>query len=298
MNSFGVEKGTTIRQPSTANLMVDSADRDETRNPSAWEFQITKNQSLFNGFFSRIGATEVVMEWNEPNVRYDLSNNWVKATMGGTDYVVTIPDGSYTIARALKYIASAFQDISGASGYGCATGTLQQGGFSGLLFLRTAPPANTPMFLRTGPLVNALDFQTFKTNVAGNLAPLDISGNFFPAINPDLRLYRYIDITSEDLTYAQDLKDNSTQPYNRDVLVRWYMDDDVPEQLDEFGFPIYMGYIPFRRRRLYNPPKQIKWDADLPVGNLRFACYDNEGQLLLPSSSFTNWLMTLQLSEN
>jgi hypothetical protein len=105
---------------------------------------------------------------------------------------------------------------------------------------------------------------------------------------------------SEDLTYAQDLKDSSTQIINRDVIVRWYFSDDTPEQLDAYGFPILMGYTQFSRRRLYNPPKQIKWDRDLPLGNLRFTLYDQDGNLpftRVPSDS-TNWLMTLQLSEN
>jgi len=67
MSSYGPEKAVTIRYPATANLMIDSSDRNTTRNPSAWDFQITKNQSIQNGFFTRVGTTEVVLEWCEPN---------------------------------------------------------------------------------------------------------------------------------------------------------------------------------------------------------------------------------------
>jgi hypothetical protein len=296
MNTYSVEKATTIRQPSTANLMIDSADRPNPNTTSCWEFQITKNQSIFNGFFSRIGTTEVVLEWCEDNISYDLSNNWVSMNIGGTVRTVSIPSGAYTVSRALNYIAAAFNDISGVTGRSCIVypGAVE-GGFAGLAFL----PPTPKIFMLRGPLVNALDFQVFANGYPSNLAPIDdVSGNLFVPDCPDLRLYRYLDFTSEDLTYAQDLKDNSTLPYNRDVLCRWYMDEDVPEEVDALGYPIYMGYRPFRRRRLFNPPKQIKWDNNLPIGNIRFAVYDDNGAELPDSDVRTNWLMTLQLSEN
>jgi hypothetical protein len=49
-----VEKGTTVRQPSTANLMISSKDRNLTVYPNPFDFQITKQASIFNGFFTRI----------------------------------------------------------------------------------------------------------------------------------------------------------------------------------------------------------------------------------------------------
>jgi hypothetical protein len=295
MNSFGLDKATTFRQPSTANLMIDSADRASS-DGSCWEFQITRKQSIANGFFSRIGTTEVVLEWCEDNVSVDLSNNYVTMDISGVDYTVQIPNGQYTVERALNYIASAFNDISGTTGRVCTvTPGAVEGGFAGIVFVPTTPK----IFMIRGPLTNALDFQVFANGYPSNLAPIDdVSGSLFVPDCPDLRRYRYLDFVSEDLTYAQDLKDNSTQTYNRDVLCRWYMDDDVPEEVDGLGFPIYMGYRSFRRRRLYNPPKQIKWDTNLPLGNMRFAVYDNNGELLPESDERTNWLMTLQLSEN
>jgi hypothetical protein len=58
-----------------------------------------------------------------------------------------------------------------------------------------------------------------------------------------------------------------------------------------------MGYRPFNYRRLYNPPKQIRWDNIQPVGNLTFQVYNDQG-VLAPMRTTTNWLMTLQLSED
>jgi hypothetical protein len=289
-----MERATTIRMPSTANLMIDSADRNTTNYPSAWDFAIQKQQSIQNGFFTRVGTTEVVMEWCENNIRSDLSNNWVSIDVSGVPHTITIPDGSYTVSRALKYIASAFNDISGTTGKGCVAGSLVQGGFSGILFT----PAPPQVLLLTGPLVTSMDFKTFSNSAPGNLAPLTTPGYLFVPDCPDLRLYRYLDIVAPQLTYAQDLKDNSTQTSNRDVLTRWYMAEDVPETLDDLGFPILQGYESFVRRRIFNPPKQIKWDTNLPIGNLTFQVYDQDGNLLPTSDSKSNFLMTLQLSEN
>lgn len=292
MDFIPSERATPIRVPSTANLMVDSADRNQSEL-SAWDFQISKSNSIMNGFFTRIGTTEVVLEWCENNIRADLSNNWAKINVSGTDYLVTIPDGAYTTERCLQYLGSAFNDISGSTGKGCTAGSLLFGGFSGLLFTPTTPK----IFMLESPLINNLDMKVFTNSVPGNAGGLDISGSFFFPSCPDLRLYRYIDIVSPQLTYNQDLKDNSTAPIVRDVLVRWYFDDDVPEQLDGFGFPILMGYTRFCRRRIYNPPKQIKWDSRQPLGNIAFQVYDDNGNLLPVSDSKTNWLMTLQMSE-
>lgn len=297
MNTYGVEKATTIRQPSTANLMISSADRSGLYS-SCWDFQITKNQSLFNGFFSRIGTTEVVLEWCEDNIRFDLSNNFVRADVSGVPVRITIPQGSYTVEKVLQYLAVGFNDLSGVTKKGCSIfpGNLT-GGSAGLQF---TPSAGLVLFSGS-ELTTLLDLNTAVPATSpfiNGLAPLTQPGNIFIPDCPDLRLYRFLDFTSEDLTYSQDLKDNSTLTYNRDVLVRWYMDDDVPEAVDGLGFPIYMGYLPFRRRRLFNPPKQIKWDANLPIGNLRFSVYDDQGAELPVSDDRTNWLMTLQLSEN
>jgi hypothetical protein len=291
-SSFGIEKATLIKVPATANLMIDSADRDD-RFSSCWDFQIYRKQPLINGFFSRIGATEVVLEWCENNIRTDLSNNWVSTDISGVQHTITIPDGKYTVATALKYIASAFNDISGTTGKGATAGSLAEGGFAGILFTPTPPQ----VLILPGPLVEALDFKTFSNSFPGNLAPLTTPGYFFVPDCPDLRPYRYLDFVCEEITGVQDVADATTQDYDRNVLVRWYFDEDSPEQIDEYGFPILMGYNRFCRRRIYNPPKQIKWEQNLQVGNLRFNVYDEDGVLLPASDVKTNWLQTLQLSE-
>jgi hypothetical protein len=277
MSSFGTDKAVTFRQPSTANLMVDSEDRNQTQNPTPWDFQITKPNSIMNGFFTRCGTTEVVLEWAEPNIVdgeiiLDISGATVRSQAPTT----TIFNSFKTVADVLNLIA----DLSGTNGVGLRIG-LVEGTTSVIATGGRIRVVSTPLAVQLG-LDLSLSLSTY-------VAVIGV---------PDLRLYRYLDFVSPTLTYNQDLKDTSTAVYNRDVLCRWYMAEDQPESRDEYGFPILMGYEPFVRRRIFNPPKQIKWDNNIPVGNLVFQVYDDDGQVLIGSEPKSNWLMTLQLSEN
>ena len=295
MNSFGVEKGTTIRQPSTANLMLDSDDRRELTYPSAWNFQIAKNNSIMNGFFSRIGTTEVVLEWCEDNITTDASGDIFRVDISGTGvntYVGAqavnivqspLPGGKFTVAEALDAICGRMNLISGTTG---ATFSVSTTAVPGQVVIDVSGAVVT-VYRNGYPLAERLDLAQTAA----------ITGTIF-VLCPDLRPYRYIDFVSDQLTYNQDLKDNSTAPITRDVLCRWYFSEDQLPQLDKYGFPILMGYTRFCYRRIYNPPKQIKWDTSQPLGNLSFQVYGDDGNLLPASDANTNWLMTLQFSEN
>ena len=292
MASFlSADKGVPIRMPSVANLMIDSTDRDETFYPSPFDFQITKTNNLQNGYFTRISATEVVLEWCEPNVSAVFGNDVIAFDISGTGanaYVnanlsIALTDNFYTVAQALDSIVELLNLQSGTTG---ATFSISQGGRNTLLDCSGAVFRVLPDILSTElELTQDQDLTAYK--IVGSC--------------PDLRRFRYLDFVSEQLTYAQDVKDASTNPYNRNVLLRWYMAWDNPPSYDKYGFPILMGYSDFVARRLFNPPKQIKWDTNLPVGNLAFQVYNDAGQLITKANPAnfleTAWLMTLQLSE-
>jgi hypothetical protein len=92
---------------------------------------------------------------------------------------------------------------------------------------------------------------------------------------PNIMPWTYVDITCEQLTYCQDVKDATTNPIKRDVLYRWYLADNTG-LVDTYGFPILTGYINFHTTRLIPFPKQIKWDPIQQVtGTLRFQSYAN-----------------------
>ena len=278
--SFGTERGLVFRPPATANLMIDSADRPNPTTTSPFDFQITRSQALLNGFFTRVATTEVVLEWCQSNVQQGT----IGVDISGVAHTITVGGGIYTVADLLDDIVLQLDDLA-------------------------VPVYNFDILQQQGKVYiysgnDNLDFE-FTSDPDDILARLDIQLNVNASTQivgcPDLRPHRYIDFVCNQLTYPQDLKDASSQQSTRDVLCRWYFADDSPEPLDAYGFPILMGYVRFARRRLFNPPKYIKWDNNLPVGNLSFQIYGEDGNILtVPAGDEeeTNWLMTLQLSEN
>ena len=285
------ERATPIRYPSTANLMIDSADRTSFYS-SPWNFQISKNNSIMNGFFTRIGTTEVVLEWCEPNIYADGSNNTLVLDISGntgavSNYPIVLQEGFYTVAEALNQIVNEINDLSGTTG-----STFQIAQQFGETFI---VGSSVPL----GEIGVSMGGET-GLSVRLDITPTGLAPSMAIGVCVDLRRYRYLDFVSSQLTYNQDLKDNSTAPFARDVLCRWYMAWDNPPTLDAYGYPILMGYTTFVVRRLYNPPKQIKWDARQPLGNMAFEVYGNDGKLLPPPAILydkSNWLMTLQFSE-
>ena len=118
------QEGVNVRNPSTANLGVSSIDRYGTnvyvqgeQNPantatlsSPYDFSIGQNQNLMNGFFTRLAVSEVQFRWTMPTLT--SRNNKIYITSGGTDYLITVPEGWYDIgagASSAGNLAYAFQ---------------------------------------------------------------------------------------------------------------------------------------------------------------------------------------------
>lgn len=284
---FGTRPSVTIRPSATANLMIDSQDRSN-QYVSPWDFQITKRESILNGFFTRIATTEVVLDWCDPNISAGLQNNTIVFDLSGTgantynnDITITLPEGMYTVEDAVDAIVDDLNSQTGTTGMTFSVSQLFTGGVT--IDVSGGKIINVPQ----GKLEGQLD-----------MSP-GVNGEYIVGNCADIRPYRYIDFVSYDLTYAQYLKDTSTQTYPRDVLCRWYFAEDSQEAFDGYGFPILQGYKTFCRRRIFNPPKYIRWDNNLPIGNLKFSVYDSAGELLSDYAPATSsWLMTLQVSEN
>lgn len=268
--------GTQIRYPSVANLMIDSADR-RVEYPSPWDFQIVKNQSLFNGFFTRIGATEVVLEWNNPNV--NDGNNVLTFDVSGTSGIVlTLLPGFYTVAGIMNASVARLNQATTAARFSVANNN----GLNGIV----DGTSGNDITVRDSPL---------KTQMGWD----DSSGTpFLTPLGPDLRPYRYLDFVSNQLTYNQNLKDSTSNLRDQSVLVRWYFAYDSPTATDDYGFPVLMGYEAFVLRRLFNPPKQIAWENNMPIGQVSFQVFGNDGKLVVNDGENSQWLMTLQISEN
>jgi hypothetical protein len=277
------ERAVTIRQPSTANLMLDSADR--TGVSTAWNFNIQRNQSILNGFFTRIGTTEVTLEWFLPNGAV-----WeqfpIDITYGANAPLTFTPNAqtSYTVKDMLDAIVAFVNETYAAA--------IEVVDVDGAIYIQAQDEA-TDIEYSVSPLTTALGI----VNPTGAAISHLISA-------PDLRPVRYLDFVSSQLTYNQELKDGSTKQDVRDVLCRWYFAYDEPPPLDAYNFPILMGYTPFVLRRTFSPPKQIRWSPQQVLGNITFQVYTNTGILvdaafgIGPANDRSNWLMTLQVSEN
>jgi hypothetical protein len=313
------EKAMPIRQPSTANLMIDSQDRNSVQAngntvsfPTAGEFTIQKSASILNGFFTRVGVTEVVLDWAVPNISAatqwgsGFGNNTFSVNVTGAaanPYTLTLAPGFYTVAEVLDAMVVLLNTV----GTGAFSISLQKGKYSIL--------STVTWYIITGGSSVVLPQQLGFSTGLGSQALFQTPGsNFVNGVNPlynfiDLRTFVYIDFVSQDLTYNQDLKDATTNNYEKNVLCRWYFCWDNPPPLDKYGFPILPGYQKFVLRRLFSPAKQIKWQTNMPIGNLGFQVYGkllgvNPNYQLLNKSGDPyyqdryDWAMTLQVSES
>lgn len=304
------ERAFTQRAPSTANLMVDSRDRRNAVYPLCNDFLISRNQSILNGFFTRIGTTEVVMEWKTPNVSADdaIGNNYLTYNAGATAQDLYLPTGFYNVQQSLNAIARVLTDASGGtSGAGLAWSVAGLIGAGAALVVRNTS-ASVQTFTVAGDLIlqlgaRAVDGVTPVNFIGGTVGPgSSVQIPFYPS-RADLRPARYVDIVCTQLTNNQSVKDGSTSTNPRDVLCRWYFDYDNQAPVDDFGFPILMGYNAFCLRRTYSPPKQIQWQANVPVGQMVFQMYGNSyldqtNARLQIVNRETDFLITLQASEN
>lgn len=292
------EKATPIREPSTANLMIDSADRELDRNPTAATVNIQRNNSILNGFFTRVSASEIVLDWFQPNIAANLQNDTLEVSYndgtGPTVVTLTFPDGFYTQAQLLDTLAALMNDEPTLGDYDWQIIAPNTG----------INPLNNDAVLAPTDAGQPYPIQVLFSGALAIQLLGGVTGKTFTAVNEtfifstrDLRPYPYIDFVCNQLTANQSVKDASTAPIVRDVLARWYFAYDNPPSVDKYGYPILMGYTAFCLRRLYSPPKQIKWETNIPVGNLEFNLYDDVGNIVSIDEEVTNWQMTLLVSE-
>lgn len=294
--------GATIRQPSTANLLVASPDRSTFNisgavsgdNPA--DFTIYKGQNILAGFFTRIAPTEVVLDWCVDNIAQYWSNNLFYVDISGTQRSYVVPQGQYTTAQALDQIVTGLNAQSGVSGqYVFSLTTLSGSGIKSLSLNTSGGAAQTftvKTVANSGLNVGLLPTQlNIKTNVSGTSFPIDC---------PKLLPTQYIDFVCPQLTYNQALKDTTTSQYEQNIIYRWYFAWETPEPVDAYGYPIYQGQKRFVQRRPIAFPKQIAWTPNQPIGNLTFQVYDDSNTILNPAlvSGEMEWYMTLLVSEN
>lgn len=289
----GVSDAVTTRPSATANFFVDSVDRAQLGGPGAADFTINKSESLFNGFFNRITVAEVVLNWGVPNVSDYWGNDTISITnlaAMGTTQTVTLPQGFYTVVDLLgQLVTDATAAFAGDPVPIVFSATLTNGT---LLLI-----ANQNFQINWNNDPRALARQLFVPPQLNT----PITGATGVALSsPFILGTRYIDIVCQQLTYNQELKDNTTARIRRDVLYRWYFaQDNVPLEYDEFPLsipaiapapavtvlaktnaPVLQGYTSFVQRRTPPFPKQIRWSPEQPIGQVSFQVYDDQGRIV------------------
>jgi hypothetical protein len=294
MEFVPTDRGVPVREASTANLLIDSIDRlfnkpGPSPTASAADFTITKNQSVLNGFFTRLAVTEVVLDWCIPNVAAEFGNVSLEYVVGSQSYTSPpLADGHYTIARILSDLTAVLNAQAISEGLPLTwsvSGDVPTNGFATLNAV-SSPPGTSVIFIG-----NNLQAQL---NIRKQVA-----GNFFPIGCPALLPYTYLDFTCEQLTYNQDLKDETTNNAGRNTLYRWVLAWDTPSPVDTLGYPIFQGYEPFRARRYLSFPKQIRWEPNQPLGQMIFQVIGSDGEIIPVAAVEGNmeWNMCLQVSE-
>jgi hypothetical protein len=331
----------TIRQPSTALFTVDSEDRFKRPNEAAaaallpptqtnvtpYDFTISKNESLMNGFFTRVGITEVNFPWAVPNINVKTNLiivNWLNTvTDASGSYTVDFPEGFVRPAE----IAANLQDIiqAAVSDLSAATVTWTSG-------------SSEPYFV-------------YATNAVGiqmSFSPMPYNSQYYPWPDTTRQLFhlmgftdlnkilgtagksgwtfcqftRYVDIVCYQMTNNQALKDQTSQAVARDMLCRLYLGDaNIPGNitasfLDLSANAMFCppGCAPFTIYRDFASPKQIQWIPNQPIpGFLRFEVFDDTGAPLNEivakavaggapnplddAAAYLDWSMTMQVSE-
>lgn len=278
--SKGVGSASTTRPSSSANFFVDSLDRNDgitsTISQPATDFVITKQQSLFNGFFNRIAVSEVVVDWGVPNVAAYWGNDTFSVTLSGAitgTFDAVIADGFYTVEQALDAIADAL-NIAIAAPVTPAPAVFVVNAVGNTYELAIDQSVSVSSYVLA-------DLKLDRALFTAAQVAITTPAISFQVVSPLVLGTRYIDVVSQQLTLNQDLKDSTTAEVVRDVLYRWYLAwDNNAIDRDGYGFPILQGYEPFNVRRPIPYPKQIRWNPAQPIGTVSFQVYDDQGRLL------------------
>jgi hypothetical protein len=321
-----------IRNPSTSLLCIDSEDRNQSYTVSRslpstpYTFNITKSESIMNGFFTRLGVTEVVLPWVIPNINPKTAQISITVQVGGganvTRTLVLNPSflkPSELAAVLQAGIRTLYNDTPTMAGFTMVYGALpvQAGG-------NALNNSNVPAFeYNTNNGTTLIAFQPVPYNTAAYPFPtntkqlFDILG-FFNVENTTLAQIgtggltyctpiRYVDVICNQLTYNQALKDAMSQTVVRDTLCRIYVSSQGNQSTVSCTDPTFCppGCAPTTIYRDFASPKLIQWLPNQPVpGYLSFQLLDDTGAPLDESDAFssgankTDWSLTLQVTEN
>jgi hypothetical protein len=302
------DRGVNIRMPSTALLGVSSADRypdnltRQLSGTSPFNILLTSKQNYLNGFFTRIALTEVRLPWYMQTItaRNNKINLVYRVGLAlPVTFTITINAGWYTPLTLAAELQRAIRApvISGGANKPSFTVVYNASPNPFIFFGATNVVGDTFYFETEDALPNNQNstglYEMMNWSYPGGFQTVQGSGI------PTMLSTEFVDIVSSSLTYAQDVKDGDTEQA-RDVVARIYLAKDGVDT-----DPSLLGSAPFVVYRQFQTPKQIKWDSNLPIGQLQFQFYDDKGFLLDSGfgpavgydESLGDWSLTLLVSE-
>ena len=330
INELIENPGVPVRQPAVAVLTIDTADRIkvdasgyriDTTSPN--NIYINKQQTLLNGYFTRLALTEINMQWNTPNViaSGECKNNTLlleqSATLSGvvTDsYLIELPEGFYTpreLAADIQVLLNT-EAVFGGGSWSC-TYNERDGTFSITDEGETIRFRIRPQNIKASDdLCNLMGFST-----PSKLFTFGIFGSYASMVYTP-----YFDIVSLQLTKKQNVSDNSSSTITGgNLLARIYLnnagfitraDRTDPAEPQLADCPI-VGVRAFSLYKEYIIPKQIYWDTKEFIATIDLRLIDYKGRLLYMApqgiatigedglftqcGNSTNYQLTLQITE-
>lgn len=307
INNAEVGSAVSVRPSATALFTLNSADRfggiEDKRSAnlnlsSPYDFTIRKKESLLNGFFTRMGVSEVSFPFTLPNVAGSTTKVAVLYDAGaGPVTAIYTNFGFFTpseMAASLQIFIRALDASLAAASvvYGAA-------GSPNFTFLSNSattldfqPIAQSSSFNYPANQVQLYDMLGLNATIPSGVSVTG-SSTFF-------QKYQYLDIVSTLMTGNQNLKDSTSSPIDRNILCRLYVDYEnsynVPAS-DPLFAPA--GTTPFTIYRKYPVPKYVQWDVKQPIGQLNFQVYTQDGVLVENSPLFgsIDWKMSVLVSE-
>ena len=324
--------GTAIRMPATAILTVDTADRLKydasgyAISPgSVNNLYINTQQTLIQGYFTRLALTELNMVWATPNVNKTnetLTLRLFDGLGGSVDVTADLIEAFYDPASLAITLTNLFNTTyipllpaPYPARYPGITFTWSAQGCN--FTIQNSIPGNNFLIIpknigASDDLTNMMGFGAIPSTITP--ASTWIGGYATMQYTP------YFDIVSRQLTKKQNVKDNSSSSNTgRNLLTRIYIsqNDLTPQPIitNDVISPYtdqqatMLGCRPFTIHREFQVPKQIFWDTKEFLNVVDLQLIDYKGNILYESpaikagntvslgSGLGNWQLTFQITE-
>jgi hypothetical protein len=309
--------GQTIREPAMALFTVDS--RDRTIGAKVNDFVINRQQTLMQGYMTRVALTEINFNWNIPNV--NQYNN--------TFSIMLFPNDPVSIPALYRYVLSVEIPVQfyGPTVLGQVIENELNDAITALAATYPALPDYYEIEIVWVSIDNSFSVANIHEHIPGNPNSISAIGVVnTPGKNQDVldlmgfsspptpstslltgtncarkifgslasMLYTpYFDIVSNELTKKQNVLDNSTnQLTGRNIIARIYINpeyvtpvpltfkDGNPTVPNEDGLYNIIGTRPFTISKEFQNPKQIFWDTKEFISVVDLKLIDYKGDVL------------------